>query len=74
MGARKASFQRLEKARNRQQLLCVIHLRHVGQFDFGVDIMDHVTTRYALHERKPWNLTKPSNSTNENQVFLGMAG
>ena len=26
-----------------------------------------------LQERKPWNLTKPSNGTNENEVFLGMA-
>ena len=72
MGATKASFQRLEQVRNRQQLLCGIHLRHVGGFDFVAGILNHKL--YALQERKPWNLTKPSNGANENEVFLGMAG
>ena len=70
--ATNASFQRLEQVRNRQQLLCGIHLRHVGRFDFAAGILNHKL--YALQERKPWNLTKPSNGANENKVFLGMAG
>ena len=70
MRATEASFQRLEQVRNRQQLLCGIHLRHVGRFDFAGGILNHKL--YALQERKPWNLTKPSNGANENKVFLGM--
>ena len=72
MRATEASFQRLEQVRDRQQLLCGIHLRHVGRFDFAGGILNHKL--YALQERKPWNLTKPSNGANENKVFLGMAG
>ena len=72
MGATEASFQRLEQVRNRQQLLCGIHLRHVGRLDFVAGVLNHKL--YALQERKPWNLKKPSNGANENKVFLGMAG
>ena len=51
MGATKTSFQRLDEVRNRQQLLCAIHLRHVGPFDFAAGILNHKL--YALQERKP---------------------
>ena len=72
MGATKTSFQRLDEVRNRQQLLCAIHLRHVGPFGFAAGILNHKL--YALQERKPRNLTKSSNGANENDVFLGMTG
>ena len=72
MGATKTSFQRLDEVRNRQQLLCAIHLRHVGPFGFAASILNHKL--YALQERKPRNLTQSSNSANENDVFLGMTG
>ena len=45
MRARKASFQRFKKIRNRQQLVRAIHLRHVGPWSLGSASR---TTKYAL--------------------------